>query len=473
MKRIFLNLLFSLQFILIFGQSAIEKRLAEFEQTPSLQHAVIGFELFDLQSNTVLAALNNKKALSPASTLKLITTASAMEILGPDFRFETQLCITGEIDKDGTLQGDIYIIGGGDPTLGSSFFPNKNEFTDNWFRALSSRNIRGIKGNVYIDASCYGEDPVSPKWLVEDIGNYYAAGIYGAAIFDNAYRLTLGTGEAGEKATIKNCEPSMDGYLDFENEILAGGKNSATIEGLPFCYVRMLKGSLLPNKDSITLKGDIPNVPLFMQHYILRELTGKGMKITESEMASGTIRNIATTYSPALNEIITITNFKSNNLFADYILKQIGYQASNKTKQGTFQSGIQAIRNFWKTKNIDLTPFTLYDGSGLAPADKISANAINSILAYMYNESNHGEIFLQSIPKAGEEGTVADFLPRRTKANIRLKSGSMGGVRAYSGYILKNKKSYCITILCNNFSASGKSISKEIASLFLDLYELL
>lgn len=469
MKRILISIYFIFHIVSSFGESNIEKRLQDFENSSFLKHAIIGFELVDIQNDSIIAAVNNYKALSPASVLKIVTTASALELLGDDFRFQTFLCFSGKVDNRQILHGNLYIIGGGDPTLGSNFFHGSNTFWQKWVTKLQSKGIHTIDGKLLVDASCYGTDVISSKWLVEDIGNYYASGSYGLSLYDNTYRLTLKTGRNGAYSQIINCNPPMDGYLTFTNNIQVGNTNSACIEGLPDCYNRVLKGTLPANRDSIKLKGDIPNVPLFAEKYWGNRLIQNGIKITGNDLSSQDRQYIDTVFSPPLSSIIKVTNFKSNNLFADCILKQIGFIKNEKKEPGTFASGIAAIQNFWKSQNIDLTPYTLYDGSGLAPANKISANAINRILIYMYNESKHKEVFIQSLPKAGKEGTVADLMPYDPQKIFLLKSGSMGGTRAYSGYILKNGKSYCLTILCNNFATSGKNISKAIASLLLDI----
>ena len=471
MKKFFICICFTLQILNSFGQTLIEKRLQEFEHSPFLEHAVIGFELVDIQNDSIIAAINNYKALSPASVQKIVTTASALELLGEDFQFQTFLCLSGEMDNKQTLHGNLCIIGGGDPTLGSNFFNGSNAFLQQWVTKLQSKGIQTINGKLLIDATCYGEDVISPKWLVEDIGNYYASGSYGLSLFDNTYCLTVKTGARNNPTQIINCNPPMEGFLTFTNHIQIGHTNNAYIEGLPNCYNRVLKGMLTANRDSIKLKGDIPNVPLFVERYLENIFAQNEIKIVGNDLPSHNWQYIDTVFSPSLSSIIRVTNFKSNNLFADCILKQIGFVKNKKKGPGTFTSGITAIQNFWKDQNIDLSPYTLYDGSGLAPANKISANAINRILIYMYNKSKHKDAFIQSLPKAGRDGTVADLIPYDPQKTFLLKSGSMGGIRAYSGYILKNGKSYCLTILCNNFATSGKNISKAIASLLMDISE--
>ena len=458
----------------LMGQNAIQERFDKFVQSSSLMQAVVGFELLDLQTGQIIAAENNFKALTPASVLKLLTSATALELLGPQYRFETAVCISGEVTPGGTLEGNLHIVGGGDPTTGSSFFPGGRTFADKWLKELSAKGIKNITGRIYVDAGCYDDTPISTKWLVEDVGNYYAPGSYGVALFDNSYRLTLQCKAANEIPEIVYCTPDMKDYLTFANRLRKGNKNNLFIEGLPSDYNRILKGTVTNGTDSIYLKGDIPDVPRFMEYYMYRYFGQKGIEIIGEELPSETLSPIAVFDSPALSEIIKITNYKSINLFADHLLKQIGYESKRVAGAGSFQSGLDVQQNFWQSKGVDLSNYTLYDGSGLAPGNKVSANILNSILSYMNNESKNRQVFRQSLPQAGREGTVAGLVPNSySRAAFFLKSGSMTGVRAYSGYIVKEGRYYAITLLCNNFSDKGSAVVAAITSLFVDLGGLL
>ena len=452
------------------GQRNLDSLILKFEESATIKQAITAIEIADAQTGQIVAALNNHKALTPASTLKVLTTATALERLGSRYRFETKVYTTGQIAADGTLHGNLLIVGGGDPTLGSSYLTNTDAFPATWTNELKARGIKKIMGTVTVDAECYDREAVSAKWLIEDVGNYYAPGSYGVALFDNTYRLTLQCPSASEVPAITYCLPSMEGYLTFTNRLTKGTKNNIFIEGLPTNFNRIIKGSVTNGTDSIYVKGDIPDAPRYMEFYLRNCLASQGIEVVGNKVADAEPQLLTTTLSPPLGDIIKATNFRSINLFADHLLKQIGYEPKKEAGSGSFRTGLDAQNAFWSGKGIDLSGFTLHDGSGLAPADKISANALNKVLAYMFNKSTNKKTFIASLPKAGEEGSVAQLLKKgQTSATVLLKSGSMTGVRSYSGYIIKGDKTYCITILCNNFSTSVSAVTREISALLVEI----
>jgi len=463
-------LIFQLFIIHASGQKKLDSLVLKFEESTTIKQAITAIEITDAQTGQIVVARNNHKALTPASALKVLTTATALERLGARYRFETKVYTTGTIASDGTLHGNLLIVGGGDPTLGSSYLNNTDAFPSTWVNELKARGIKKIMGTVVVDAGCYDHEPISTKWLVEDVGNYYAPGSYGIALFDNTYRLTLQCPSASEMPAITYCLPSMEGYLTFTNQLTKGTKNNIFIEGLPAGLNRLLKGTVINGTDSIYVKGDIPNAPRYMALYLRNHLASRGIEVVGNELGNTEPQLLTATLSPLLSDIIKVINFRSINLFSDHLLKQTGYEPKKEPGSGSFRAGLDAQYAFWLGKGINLSDFTLHDGSGLAPANKISANALNKVLAYMFNKSANKRTFMASLPKAGEEGSVARLFKKgQTSATVLLKSGSMTGVRSYSGYIIKGEKTYCITLMCNNFSAPVSAVTREISALLIEI----
>ena len=178
--------------------------------------------------------------------LKTVATATALEILGEDYRYPTTLEYDG-ILENGTLEGNLYIKGSGDPSLGSSHFaPGQNKFLSTWIAALQKAGIKHITGSVISDESIFDTEGVSIKWLREDMGNYYAPGSYGISIFDNMYKLSLQTGAAGTRPVLKGTEPDIP-FIRFKNYLKAApvSSDSAYIIGAPLDDVRYLYGVCL------------------------------------------------------------------------------------------------------------------------------------------------------------------------------------------------------------------------------------
>lgn len=422
---------------------------------------------------------------SPASVLKTVATATALEILGEDYRYPTTLEYDG-ILENGTLEGNLYIKGSGDPSLGSSHFaPGQNKFLSTWIAALQKAGIKHITGSVISDESIFDTEGVSIKWLREDMGNYYAPGSYGISIFDNMYKLSLQTGAAGTRPVLKGTEPDIP-FIRFKNYLKAApvSSDSAYIIGAPLDDVRYLYGVLPANREAYVLKGDIPDPALYLARYLTDQLQQKGIRVDgspscyrieveENRWKKGERKEIVTTYSPTLREIASICNHVSHNLYADALVKTVGLQYKPRRNEmiSSFGRGVQVVKEYWEKKGLDVFPLRMNDGSGLAPADKVSAGFMGELLVYMATESAVSDAFIASLPQAGIEGSVRNFLKgSKLQGKARLKSGGITGVRSYAGYITKDGKTYAVAVFSNNYSCPMSRMTRALEKLLLQLF---
>ena len=279
-------------------------------QAPYMRGASFSLVVKDVQDGRTVYSYDTERLQSPASVLKTVATATALELLGEDYRYPTMLEYDG-ILENGTLKGNLYIKGSGDPSLGSSHFaPGQNKFLTTWIAALQKAGIRHITGSVISDESIFDTEGASIKWLREDMGNYYAPGSYGLSIFDNMYKLSLQTGLAGTRPTLKGTEPDIP-FIRFKNylETAPVASDSAYIIGAPLEDVRYLYGVLPANRETYVLKGDIPDPALYLAHYLTDQLQRKGIRVDgapschrieteENRWKKGERKEIVTTYSP-------------------------------------------------------------------------------------------------------------------------------------------------------------------------------
>lgn len=468
----------------------IPQPIRQLLNTEAMKGATFSLAVKEVQSGATLYEYDVNREVIPASVLKTVTTATALEILGESFRFPTTIAYDGKIEG-GVLQGNLYIIGSGDPTLGSehfsenrnSFFEQKNSFIPLWIKAIKEQGIHTVTGSVISDESIFDTEGVSPKWLREDMGNYYGAGSYGLAVFDNQYKLTLRGGSQGSTPVISGMQPEISS-IRFHNYLKTAtvSTDSAFILGSPFSNDRYLYGVVPANRGQVTLKGDIPDPALFLAEYLttcLREekITVAGNptchRILSEEGKWNTTKRheITTTYSPTIKEIITITNNASHNLFADALVKYLGlsYQAKSGEVISSFGKGVAVVKAYWESKGMDTSSLQMYDGSGLAPTDKVTAALISDILVYMASASP--QIFLQSLPQVGIEGSVRNFLRgSKLQGKARLKSGGMSRVRCYAGYVNHNGKQYAVALFANNYNCEGREIIQAMERLVLNLF---
>lgn len=486
-KKIFLFLFLFAAFSSLHAQIPLPIR--QLLHADYMKGATFSLKAVHARTGKVLYSYEEEREVIPASVLKLVTTATALELLGETYRFPTVISYDGDL-HNGILNGNIYIEGSGDPSLGSTHFsgdrtrftPDQMAFLSLWTEAVRQAGIKEIRESVVADESLFDLENISPKWLWEDMGNYYGAGSYGLNLFDNLFYLTLSTGNAGSRPVVVAEEPTVG--LTYRNELLAASvaTDSAFILGAPFSRERALQGVLPANRPQYTLKGDIPDPPLFLANLFTEQLRGEGIHVEESPTScriltrSGkwlqTERNkLTTTYSPPLREIVRITNLRSHNLYADALLKTIGLQNNSPLPLSSFGRGVERVRQFWKEKGIDTGALWIYDGSGLSPIDKVSASFMVDVLLFMNTEASASEAFIRSIPQAGKEGTVVNFL-RGTplEGRARLKSGGMSRVKSYAGYITLNGEEYAVSLFVNNYRCEGREMTRALEKLLVSLF---
>ena len=454
-------------------------------QAPYMRGASFSLVVKDVQEGRTVYSYDTDRLQSPASVLKTVATATALEILGEDYRYPTTLEYDG-ILENGTLEGNLYIKGSGDPSLGSSHFaPGQNKFLSTWIAALQKAGIKHITGSVISDESIFDTEGVSIKWLREDMGNYYAPGSYGISIFDNMYKLSLQTGAAGTRPVLKGTEPDIP-FIRFKNYLKAApvSSDSAYIIGAPLDDVRYLYGVLPANREAYVLKGDIPDPALYLARYLTDQLQQKGIRVDgspscyrieveENRWKKGERKEIVTTYSPTLREIASICNHVSHNLYADALVKTVGLQYKPRRNEmiSSFGRGVQVVKEYWEKKGLDVFPLRMNDGSGLAPADKVSAGFMGELLVYMATESAVSDAFIASLPQAGIEGSVRNFLKgSKLQGKAHLKSGGITGVRSYAGYITKDAKTYAVAVFSNNYSCPMSRMTRALEKLLLQLF---
>ena len=469
----------------LFLEAQTPRPIKQFLRAPFMKGASFSLLVKDTDSGRTIFAYDTLRQLTPASVMKVVTTATALEILGEEYRYTTTLEYDGTL-RDSVLDGNLYIRGGGDPSLGSAYITaERRDFTGDWISAIRKAGIREITGAVIADESLFDTEGISMKWVNEDLGSYYGAGCYALSVFDNRYDLWLRSGAPGTRPSVVKIEPaSLD--IRFHNYLTARTVpyDSAYIIGAPFSRERYLYGSLPANRERVRLRGDIPDPPLFLADYLTRKLKRAGIAVKEKpscfrlsreagEWHPGEKTIIHETKSPDLWEIIRITNDVSHNLFADALVKTIGTRYTPREGEvvSSFERGIRVLRSYWEGKGLDVSTVWMYDGSGLAVTDKLSTAFVTDLLLYMRNGSKHAKRFSTALPQAGVEGSVRNFLKGTAlQGKARLKSGSMSRVKGYAGYIENGGRSYVIALFVNNYDCEGSRMNQELERLLLRLF---
>jgi serine-type D-Ala-D-Ala carboxypeptidase/endopeptidase (penicillin-binding protein 4) len=460
----------------------LNKALTEFKADKELKNASIGFLAIDTKTGETIAELNPDLSLMPASTQKLITTSAAFEVLGKNFRYKTYLQYSGKIDTvKKVLKGDIYIKGGADPTLGSEYFDKNRSyfFIKNWISTIKNSQIDSIDGRIIADASVYGTEITPPKWSWEDVGNYYGAGANGLTAFDDLYRIYfISPSKAGALTTISKVDPEIPG-LSLYNEVLSSDSDSdeAFVFGAPYSYMQIIRGTIPKGKSEFVIKAAMPDPAYYLAWYFEQELKKSGIKMKGEATTNrileihgesmDTIRCALDQYnSPSLTSIIGITNKKSINLFAEHLFNEIAHKLKN---DGSNSTAIKVVTDFWKSKGMDTEGFNIYDGCGLSRYNAITPRQLVFVLNYMLNKSKNFDVFYESLPVAGESGTLS-FVGKNTSAKgvVHAKSGSIGRVRAYTGYVTtKSGRMLAFSMNIANYNCSSSEAVEKLTKLMV------
>lgn len=477
MKKFFTLSIFLLLTSLVFSQTAIDRLL----NNPALKHASVGVMVVNMNTGKTVVSHDAEKSLTPASTMKLVTTATALELLGPDFRYKTTLALDADMPKR------ILVIGSGDPTLGSEAFGgNPKQFLSDWASKLASRCATKDVWRLYVVDNLFGYDGISPEWTWIDMGNYYAAGAYGISVFDNTYRLYFDTTDRNSCPKILRTDPEIK-ELTFTNNLTlnSSGTDNAYIYGVPFSNERIVRGDIPAGRNSFSIKGDIPDPGKLLgdmfADYLRREgINLKSVQTAREDYVSQICNRTVELYnvgevlhehlSRPLSDIIRETNVTSNNHYAEHLIRAVGRYNNRDIYSDALSEGIDYVTRFWKGKNISTDALTMKDGCGLAPQNAVSPAFLTELLVYMYKHSNNSSVFFNSLPKAGQEGTLRNFMSKTKYAGkISAKSGSIGGVQCYSGYLVDGNKRYAFTIMVNKFNGTRSQVRSAIEQFLLSL----
>lgn len=477
MQRYFFFFLFLLNH-LVFAQNNIQQTINDFAKKAVVKNASIGFKCYDLTNNIEIAQYNPSTALPPASTTKLFTTATVLELLAPDFKPSTRIYLDGKLEK-GTLNGDLWIRGGGDVTLGSSYFNKpgtESNFLGQWIDSLKNLGIIKITGAIHIDGSEFGYNGTPDGWNWSDIGNYYGAGHAGICVYDNTLKYKFSTSNVpGGKTNLLSTFPVVPS-LNFKNYIVSNavGNDQSFIFGAPYSNDRYGTGNLPLNEKNFIVKGSLPDPEYQLGYELLTRLNQVGIAVekgikTVRALEEKTVPNynsfqlIYTHYGASIQAITTLTNHKSINLFAEGLLGILAYQL---TGNGETKAGIDQIYKYW-SKKMDITGLFLQDGSGLSRSNGISADHFCSLLKEMYASKNY-QLFLASLPIAGKSGTISSLCKNQAgEGRVYAKSGTISKIKSYAGYVFSTSgKKIAFAITINNYTCTNLELRKQLEVIF-------
>ena len=470
MRRIILTLLFSCLFATAFSkQISGVNFLRDLDNSPALNNSVYSVYAKYAGGEDIVAK-NKNILLVPASVLKLFTTASALEILGPNKIFETKLYFDG-VQKGKILEGDIYLLGVGDPSFGSKDFEDKFYYTEifsSWANALKSKGITKIKGNIYADNSLFSGMLLPWRTSFKNIGNYFAPKADALSIANNKYKIIFPSVKDGEKNIIPlSTEPKING-IKFKSEVYASSdiKNEdvyATFE--PASNIINLNGFLPITEKQTEIYGAIPNPAEFAADKLFESFEDVGIITTgKAAVKKGGIyatKKLLFTYaSPAVKELVKHTNKRSDNLYAEVLLRDISAYTGG---DGSAKDGLKKIKDTLINFGISEDEFDIYDASGLSYSSNISCKATVTLLEEILKKP-YAKDFKDSLVIAGNADEKSIFSTRVSKKPFAfktlLKTGALDKARTVAGYTKDTKgRDIVFCFFINNFKTKSRNIT--------------
>lgn len=461
---------------LIFGKSnpkeyqRLAKDIEVLLATKNLDETQVGIKIFSIDNNDVVFSRNAEKNFVPASTLKLITTSTALAYLGKDFTYNNKLYLDGVIKDNGEFVGNIIIRGSGDPTLSLEFYKSENLIFDDWVSKLDSLGIKSIKGNIIGDDNYFDDEYYPSGWAWEDMKYSYSAQVGSLTVFDNSITVKLTSADKINEMAKISLSPNSD-FVRIVNNVKTVSEASTkevSFEREAITNFFEFFGTVPydpQKKDTVVNEIAIDNPTLYylsnfsdhLHHFNIR-FRGALIDIDDwnETPVYFRINQVFDKPSKPLIDILEYVNRKSNNLTAEIILKTIGKEYGGV---GSFLSGIKLekkfISNFYENND-----YNIVDGSGLSRLNFISPNLMTNLLIYMY-KSDFKAAIINSLAQPGKPGTLERRMRNSVAQNrVFAKTGSMNGISNIVGYVVtESGETFTFALYFNNFNLPPTEIN--------------
>ncbi len=472
---------------------ALKQNLEQLFADPSMQHVLWGVRIESLSRKEVLFKQLSEKNFIPASNQKLLTVAAALTYLDTAFCYSTSVFARGSLvrtpDNIAVLNGDLIVTSDGNPCLSGRWLqpevpdnPSPTKFFEAVADSLLKAGISVIKGNLIGDDSAFEISQTSQDWFGGD-GDYatglewddlsygMAAPISALSFNENSILVQAFPADTVGKPPVIVLTPAT-GFVSIQNNAVTSAKNARRtlmITRAIGTNTIVISGELpITQKRGYSEKIAIEKPAMYFLTVLTETLSQKGIriegeirrKLPHENFARDSLRLIARYTSPPLIEILSYLQKESSNYLSEQVLRTVGaaYQGGSK---GSLEAGLQAIRKVLSMAGVKFDEFLGFDASGLSRKNRISPDAIVSLLRWLYN-SNKFETFLKTLAIAGYDGTLIDRL-RKTAAEKRIfaKTGYLSGVRTLSGYLYgENGEWFAFSLMAMNFTQARRNIEE-------------
>ncbi len=463
----------------------LQKLIDSVQNDSEIRSGTVAASIRSTQTGEYKIQYNAQKSVNSASILKLVSTATALSVLSPTYRYQTFIEYDGSV-IDSVLQGNLYIRGTGDPSFGSARIGmNFQQITGFFVQKIKDFGIKKIDGYIIGDGTVFPENTLADSWIWGDVGNYYGAGVSGLNVNENLYQVFFKqSNSVGNFAPISRFMPELPN-LTSVNRVTTAERNSGDnviIYNTPLSNTILSQGTIPAGNGEFLVKGSLPDPAYFFAFHLQKNFVSLGGSIANPTLPFQTYKiqngyypkqrfQIYVYDSPPISTLVKECNFHSINLYADAMLKTVGF---NISKDASFESSVNAAKQVWSQKGVDLQGFMIRDGSGLSPSGVLTANNLADILYTMKSDFAFND-FYESIPIVGQSGTVQN-LAKGSKAvgNVHAKSGSISNTRAFAGYFTAtNGELMSFSLIVNRYAdGADRKVRKYLEDIIKLMVEI-
>lgn len=439
---------------------------------PAIKHASFSVCVHNITKDSTVYARNEDLFLTPGAINKLFTSAAAYSRLGPKFMFETYLYYSGSIDQ-GVLNGDLIVVGSGDPFFCSDRFPH----TDSTFYRMASNlrrmGIKRINGHVYVDTSIFEDEMTHPSWQWSDIGNGHGSGACGLNYNENSVDVHFRAARrVGDPTSITSAYPE----IPISNYVTTGARDTAfnvNFFGSAYENNRVARGVIPMGTQDTHFRASLPHPAEYMGQAFTQYLRNHGIPVTGESSTHFSMpkqyRKVCIDSSFNLFTITALTTQTNSNIAAESLFKVLGCLRDG---HGTYDSGRKFMYDYFRELHLDSRDVVMVDGSGLSRQNHVTSYFVTQFLDAVARQS----FFWDFASALGISHNVPEYavIPEIPEGcSLRVKSGIMPGVRNFVGYFTNDDdEMFSFAILCNNYDCDDLTMDRLIRNIIEEIVKL-
>lgn len=448
------------------AREQLRRDLQTLFDAPAVSHAQWGVNFYSLRNAETLYSLDAARFMVPASSQKILTTAAAAERLGWNFRFATRVLATGPLGEDGTVSGDLIVIGSGDPTINPRH-PERWRAFDDWAATLTARGVKIINGSLIGDDTAFAEPGWGIGWAWDNLQYGYGAAPSALQYNENQVEVIVGPGWGAGTRAIIATSPFGSGLV-VDNRVTtvsSEGETLIDIARIPGTTRLTVRGQIAEGARPVTLTASVENPTRFYLTSLREALARHGIFVAGGivdvdDLSAPPVLDDASElfvdWSPPLTEIIDVMMKWSRNIYAETLL----LATDDSGEPATGIGGLRQLRETLRSWGIQPEYYLPRDGSGLSRYDYVTADMLTWLLTYLWRDPRHADAFQSTLPVAGVSGTLANRMKGTpAEGRVRAKTGTLSNVRSLSGYVTTlDGETVVFSMMANNFRVPAADI---------------